>query len=399
MKVKLKRWIPILLSACLLGLTVALSTIPQPQPPVTKPVSATADEVDADMRGVWVTYMELSMEYETDKSERAFREKFERIAAVAKNAGFNALIVQVRPFCDALYDSEAFPASHVLSGKQGEKPGYDALEIMCETGKRLGLAIHAWLNPYRVTANNVPETLSESNPYRQHPDWCIETDSGIILDPSNENARKLIENGVREIIENYDVAGIQFDDYFYPPDIGDLDNDTYNAYLQTDIPVKMNRADWRELNVNILLSEIYMLVHSSGKPVVFGISPQGNLGNNESLSADVVSWCCVHGFADYLCPQLYFSLNNPALGFEDALDEWCALDRAKDVKLYIGLAGYKARTDADEGTWLDREDILAEEFNILKKNQKVDGVMLYSYSSLIDEEKAAEIKSLSELLQ
>ena len=399
MNVTIKRWLPLLLSACLLGLTVALSTIPKPQKPDAKPFFETADEPEEEMRGLWVTYMELSMEYETDKSEKAFRDKFERIAAVAKNAGFNALMVQVRPFCDAMYTSDLFPASHVLSGKQGDAPGYDALAIMCETGKRLGLAIHAWLNPYRVTANNVPEALSESNPSRQHPDWCIETDSGIILDPSNENARKLIENGMREIIERYDVAGIQFDDYFYPPDIGDSDNEAYEAYLQTDTPTKMNRADWRELNVNILLSEIYMLVHSSGKNIVFGISPQGNLGNNESLSADVVSWCGVHGFADYLCPQLYFSPDNPALGFEEALDEWCALERAKDVRLYVGLAGYKAQTDADEGTWLDREDILAEEFNILKKNQNVDGMMLYSYSSLVDVEKAAEIKHLTNLLK
>lgn len=399
MNVTIKRWLPLLLSACLLGLTVALSTIPKPQKPDAKPFFETADEPEEEMRGLWVTYMELSMEYETDKSEKAFRDKFERIAAVAKNAGFNALMVQVRPFCDAMYTSDLFPASHVLSGKQGDDPGYDALAIMCETGKRLGLAIHAWLNPYRVTANNVPEALSESNPSLQHPDWCIETDSGVILDPSNENARKLIENGVREIIERYDVAGIQFDDYFYPPDIGDSDNEAYEAYLQTDTPTKMNRADWRELNVNILLSEIYMLVHSSGKNIVFGISPQGNLGNNESLSADVVSWCGVHGFADYLCPQLYFSPDNPALGFEEALDEWCALEHAKDVRLYVGLAGYKAQTDADEGTWLDREDILAEEFNILKKNQNVDGMMLYSYSSLVDVEKAAEIKHLTDLLK
>ena len=399
MNVTIKRWLPLLLSACLLGLTVALSTIPKPQKPDAKPFFETADEPEEEMRGLWVTYMELSMEYETDKSEKAFRDKFERFAAVAKNAGFNALMVQVRPFCDAMYTSDLFPASHVLSGKQGDDPGYDALAIMCETGKRLGLAIHAWLNPYRVTAGNVPEALSESNPFRQHPEWCIETESGVILDPSNENARQLIENGVREIVERYDVAGIQFDDYFYPPDIGDSDNEAYEAYLQTDTPTKMDRADWRELNVNILLSEIYMLVHSSGKNIVFGISPQGNLGNNESLSADVVSWCGVHGFADYLCPQLYFSPDNPALGFEEALDEWCALERAKDVRLYVGLAGYKAQTDADEGTWLDREDILAEEFNILKKNQDVDGMMLYSYSSLVDVEKAAEIKHLTDLLK
>ncbi|MBQ1436451.1 MAG: family 10 glycosylhydrolase, partial [Ruminococcus sp.] len=109
-----------------------------------------------DMRGVWITYMDLSMEYESDKSEAAFRKKIEAIAADCKEFGFNTLIVQVRPFCDAIYPSKLFPASHILSGEQGKSAGYDALKIICEICKKLDLKIHAWVNPYRVTANETP---------------------------------------------------------------------------------------------------------------------------------------------------------------------------------------------------------------------------------------------------
>ena len=131
---------------------------------------------------------------------------------------------------------------------------------------------------------------------------------------------------------------------------------------------------------------------------MFGISPQGNLENNAELFADVKSWCGQRGYIDYICPQIYFSLENPALGFEDALNDWLKLDFAKGVKLYVGLAGYKAGTDDDEGTWEYYDDTLFKEYKILKKNNNISGFMLYSYSSLIDEAAEKEIKNLKKLL-
>ena len=137
-----------------------------------------------------------------------------------------------------------------------------------------------------------------------------------------------------------------------------------------------------------------MHLKSCGKNPVFGISPQGNLDNNSKLSADVVSWCCIKGFADYICPQVYFSPDNPKLGFEQAVNDWCDLPLADGVRLYAGLAGYKAGTDADEGTWLGHSDILQSEYNILKTKNEFSGIMLYSYSSLEREEVSAEIENL-----
>ena len=228
----------------------------------------------------------------------------------------------------------------------------------------------------------------------------LKTGEGIILDPSNEKARKLIEDGVLEIAENYDVDGIQFDDYFYPADIEDQDSAQYKAYLSAAPKNSaMSLETWRSFNVNLLISETYLALHKNCPGVAFGISPQGNLGNNQGLSADVVSWCEKRGYIDYICPQIYFSLNNPALGFEAALEDWTELDFAEGVKLYVGLAGYKAGSDADEGTWLSASDILAQEVNILNKNKEVSGFMLYAYPSLLDENAAAEIKNLREAIR
>ena len=408
---KLKRNEPIALSIAvmLFAATLIISAVspkPRQNTEAAQQAAATVSQTQAlkkaapdDMRGVWVTYMELSMENESDKSEAAFRKKFEKIAADCQTFGFNTMVVQTRPFCDALYSSKLFPASHILSGTQGESAGYDALKIMCDICHNHKMKIHAWLNPYRVTANQTPPQLSENNPYSKDKTLGIVTESGIILDPSDKRARKLITDGVREVVGNYPVDGIQYDDYFYPTDIGDSDSKQYSEYLNTVSQGNaMSLEEWRTANVNLLMAETYIAVHQSNPDAVFGISPQGNLSNNAVLSADVVSWCCRQGYADYICPQIYFSPDNPHLGFEKALGDWTELNFADNVKLYVGLAGYKAGTDADEGTWLESDTILSDELNILKKNKKVSGFILYSYVSLNEKSAKAEINNLKKAM-
>lgn len=359
-------------------------------------VMAETQKPAEETRGLWVTYMELNMANVSDKSEASFRKKFENIAFTAEKLKFNTIIVQVRPFCDALYKSKYFPYSHILSGTQGVSPGYDALKIMCEICQKHKLKIHAWINPYRVTLNETPEKLADNSPYYKDESICIEADNWIILDPSNEDARKLILNGIDEIIGNYDVDGIQFDDYFYPADIDNNDSESYQSYLDnTESKSPMSIEQWRVNNVNTLVAEAYLTVHKSGKDVIFGISPQGNLKNNEKFSADVVSWCGNNGYIDYICPQIYFSPTNPKLTFEDSLNEWTSLEFADGVELYVGLAGYKANDSvADEGTWLNANDILSKEYRLSKNNKKVSGIMLYSYASLADIDKKDEINNL-----
>ena len=391
----------------ILSVTIAVSSIKNTHSPTVKinessyDTIPTADTVNIsnEMRGIWVTYMELSMENESDKSENRFREKFEEIALNCKNYGLNTLIVQVRPFCDALYKSEYFPWSHIMTGIQGKNPTYDPLKIMCEICNSLNLELHAWINPYRISLNNTPSEFADNNPYISDNSLTIETDSGIILDPSNKKARELIINGVLEIVNNYDIDAIHFDDYFYPTDIEENDYSQYQEYVSSvGENSSMGINNWRKANVNMLICEVYRAIHSTDKTVKFGISPQGNIANNEKLYADVKSWCSCRGFIDYICPQIYFSLDNPALTFEDALYDWTSLQYTENTELYIGLAGYKAGTDKDNGTWLEENNILAQEYNIIKNNDKAKGFMLYSYSSLLDNNAKDEIDNLQKAL-
>lgn len=404
---KNKKIVPIIVSVIAMLSVICISSFTREKPSkkqndidniaaLSSKATADTPESDEEMRGVWVSYMELSMEYGSSKTQKAFEDKFTEIAQKCRESGFNTLIVQVRPFCDALYKSNYFPWSHILTGTQGENPQYDALQIMCNICKENNLKIHAWINPYRVSSNETPKKLSDNNPYIKNSEIGIKTDNGIFLDPSNETAQQLICDGVKEIAENYDVDGIQFDDYFYPTEDESFDKKEYEAYIEKyGKENSMNLDNWRMQNVNTLICKVYRTIKSVDSSVEFGISPQGNIGNNDGLYADVKSWCTCKGFADYICPQIYFSLENPALTFEDCLDSWTSLDFDENVKLYVGLGGYKAGNgEYDEETWLLSDSILADEYDILRNNKSVRGFMLYSYNSLEDDTAKKEINNL-----
>lgn len=404
---KNKKIVPIIVSVIAMLSVICISSFTREKPPkkqndinnieaLSSKATADTPESDEEMRGVWVSYMELSMENESSKTQKAFEDKFTEIAQKCRESGFNTLIVQVRPFCDALYKSSYFPWSHILTGTQGENPQYDALQIMCDICKENNLKIHAWINPYRVSSNETPKKLSDNNPYIKNSEIGIKTDNGIFLDPSNETAQQLICDGVKEIAENYDVDGIQFDDYFYPNEDESFDKKQYEAYIEKyGKKNSMSLDNWRMQNVNTLICKVYRTIKSVDSSVEFGISPQGNIGNNDGLYADVKSWCTCKGFADYICPQIYFSLENPALTFEDCLDSWTSLDFDENVKLYVGLGGYKAGNGKyDEETWLLSDSILADEYDILRNNKSVRGFMLYSYNSLEDDTAKKEINNL-----
>lgn len=351
----------------------------------------TVNKPNQEIRGVWVTFMTLDVENEADK-EAAFKEKIDTIIEDMKKANLNTMVVQVRPFCDSLYPSRYFPWSHILTGTQGEDPGYDPLDYIINKAHEKDIMVHAWLNPYRISTKDTPSQLSEKHPYVKDSSIGVEVNGSAYLNPANDNAIDLIVKGVNEIVSNYDVDGIQFDDYFYPPDCGDFDAEDYEAYCQSaDSPLSLE--DFRKDNVDRMIQAVWKTVHKANDNVLFGVSPQGNLRNNDKLYADVKKWCGEKGYIDYICPQIYFSLDNPALTFEDGLQDWLDMEKHDKLSLYVGIPAYKAGTDADSGTWLDNDDILTTELEITRKNN-CDGFMLYSYDSLHNEDNATEVENV-----
>ena len=355
-----------------------------------------------EMRAVWVPYMSLDMNKEVDKSAQAFQKKFDAIVEEAKQCGMNALVVHVRPFGDALYPSQYYPWSHIVGGTQGRDPGYDPLEYMVEATHKAGMEFHAWLNPMRIqSGGDTPSTLAENNNYNvwqgdsSKAGWTVQTASGKYYNPAYPEVRKLVADGAKEIVEHYDVDGIQFDDYFYPSEDPAFDEAAYNAYVESVSTggKPLSLLEWRRANVNAMVSLTYSEIKGVNPDVQFGISPQANVSNDLKMGADVEAWCSVRGYVDYICPQLYVNFENPVLPYDVAAEQWREMTTASNVKLYFGLAVYKAGSDADEGTWKKADNILAQQVS-LGRQVECDGFMFYSWEYLNHDQTKEEVENV-----
>ncbi len=365
--------------------------------PQVGPVTLSPQEEDEPLVGVWVPYFSLAA---PEGTQEAFEANYKEIADTAKENGVNAMFVHVRPFSDSLYQSQYYPWSHILTGTQGQDPGFDALQFMIDYTHSLGMEFHAWLNPLRVKTKDTPGTLAESNPYvqlgQEYPEYFMEYDGGVYLNPAYPYIRTLIADGAAEIAAGYDVDGIHFDDYFYPSQDSALDSTAYESYVQT-VEQPLSLLEWRTANINAMVAQVYEAIKGVKPEVVFGISPQGNIRNDEAMGADVKTWAAVPGYVDYLAPQLYFSFENEALGYTEALEEWAALPRHDGLDLYAGLALYKAGTDADNGTWLGRDDIIALQAEAALE-AGYQGVILYSSDYLNAQQAAKELENAMAVL-
>ena len=349
--------------------------------------SADKEAAQEELRGIWLPYMCLTLT-EGEQSEDAFTKKICSVFDKCAGCGLNAVFMQVRPFSDALYKSGIFPWSHILTGVQGKDPGYDPLKIAVREAHKRALALHAWINPFRISTGITPPSLSDNNPYIRLKNESADDDEGffftyeggLYFDPSSSRVRELIIDGVRELAENYDIDGIQIDDYFYPTEDESIDIESYRRYKSTlpEGSIALSHQEWRKSCINMLICGIYTAAHSAKDDIVFGIAPQCNFENDEKMSADIQSWCRFDGYADYICPQLYVSLEHPVFPFEKLAQEWCSVMKSGSTRLYFGLALYKVGTDADSGTWLTGEDIIKSQTAILR-NYHADGFILYSY--------------------
>lgn len=357
------------------------------------------DDIIADeYRGVWINYNELSMKSVGGGTAEDFKNKIDTMFENIKAFGLNTVIFQVRPFSDSFCSSEIFPWSSYITGEQGNNPGYDPFLIATNEAEKYGLKIEAWINPYRVSYKDNFDDLSESNPakqwYTDNPltDDLIITGSGIYYNPSSKRAQKIIIDGVREIVKNYNISAIHMDDYFYPTVDEGIDVDLYTNYRNEGGELSLD--DWRRENVNTFISGLYSSVKSIKQDVKVVISPAGDIEKNYSmLYADVLKWCSQGGYADIIMPQLYYGFKNSSKPFLKMLNLWSEAVKSGNVKLCVGLAYYKSgKTDDNAGEgineWCENGNICSEEIRYSRRKDSYCGFSVYSYSYLF-----AEIKS------
>lgn len=378
------------------------------------------DVKQREMRGVWIAYSEVGDLIKANPTEAAFTAAVNETMKAIADSGMNTVFFHVRAFSDAYYPSAYFPSTAYF-GKQGAAAPYDVLKLAVQAAHDHQLKLEAWVNPYRISTNQDLALLADTNPAKvwltdsdpSNDSWVMKVkEGGLYYNPAVTQCQELIVNGVKEIVSNYAVDGIHFDDYFYPVTDSYIDEADYKAYTDNGGSLPLN--DWRCSNVNALVKAVYGQVKAMKPAVLFGVSPAASIQENKTKHcADLTLWAKEEGYVDYLCPQIYFGFNNQAKGFITTAKGWVSLMRGSHAKLYIGLGLYKSgkvdeyadSTDGSDQTspkyeFVNNTDIIMRQINYIRQMDRYDGLSIYSYSYLFGNEteqvkqEAEHIKSV-----
>ena len=378
----------------LIGALCVLNSI---MPQINKASRVSAE--DREIKAVWAATV-FSLDYPGSAGEDSarLRADADRILEETRALGYNTLFFQVRPSADAFYKSEVFPWSAYLTGEQGKAPadGFDPLEYLVSKAHGMGIEVHAWINPYRVTASEKDNDLqSQSSIAVKYPELVVKhSDGKLYLNPGEPQSNRLIADGAAELVKNYSVDGIHLDDYFYPgSDFPDAETFTkYGGAFG-------NIEDWRRDNITNLIREIRTAVKGVRESTVFSVSPCGIWANKASnpegsdtsgrqayydYYADTRLWA-KENLVDWLVPQVYWNIGYGIADFEKIVKWWDAQLDGTKTKLVIGQAAYRAADETDPtSAWYGQNgmDELKRQAALMKTCRNVGGYAHYRLGSI-----------------
>jgi uncharacterized lipoprotein YddW (UPF0748 family) len=347
-----------------------------------------------EFRAVWIAHVS-NIDWPSTKTLTIQQQKEEFTAQLDQHklSNINAVVVQVRPSCDAIYPSSIEPWSEWLTGKQGKSPGYDPLQFMIDETHKRGMEFHAWFNPYRAVLSTTSSSIDSSHVSIKHPEWCITYNTLKFLDPGLPDVRHYVTSVIMDVVRRYDIDAVHFDDYFYPyPQTGFTVADD-NTFAQNNRGIA-NKDNWRRDNVDLLIRMVGDSIKKAKNYVKFGISPFGiwrnkssdALGSNtkglESYSdiyGDSRKWI-QQGWLDYIAPQLYWSIGYTPAPYDALVPWWASV--SSNRHLYIGQGIYRVNTATPDPNW----SIATEMPNQLRMNQStpsVSGSIHYSSKQVL----------------
>jgi uncharacterized lipoprotein YddW (UPF0748 family) len=349
-----------------------------------------------EFRAVWIATV-ANIDWPKNSQDDIQKQKTDYIEILDtyKKLNYNAVIVQIRSVGDAFYPSKLAPWSRFLTGKEGQAPkqDFDPLAWMIAEAHIRGFEFHAWLNPYRATIDLNTAVLSPKHDFFKHPEWMIKYGGKYYYNPALPEVKDHLKTIVDEVVTNYDIDAIHFDDYFYPYKVkGEHFNDraSYKKYGNG-----LSVEDWRRSNVNDFVQCISFSIKSIKPWVQFGISPFGvwrnksvdpkgsdteaGQTNYDDLYADPLAWMA-NNWIDYLVPQLYWSMDHPKASYTKLLRWWS--ENAKNTAIYIGNGTYKINTDSDK-KWNNPNEI-PDQINITRSYKNIQGNAFFSAKSFLN---------------
>lgn len=352
---------------------------------------------EREFRGFWVATV-VNIDWPKNGADPIEKQKADylKILYFYDKLNFNAAIVQVRTAGDAFYESDHAPWSRFLTGQEGKAPETDESILrwmIAETHAR-GMEFHAWLNPYRATFDLNTDILSPNHDYHQHPEWMLKYGKKFYYDPGLPEVRERMVSVIDELVSNFDIDAVHFDDYFYPYTIaGEVFRDSLS--FEKYAPKGQSLADWRRSNIDKLVKDSYEIIKARKPWVQLGISPFGVWKNNstdprgsdtkagqttyENLYADPLLWM-EKGWLDYLVPQVYWSMDLPVASHRKIVDWWA--ENSINANLYIGNGPYKIRNNSDK-SW-DKKKELPNQLRLARNTKAVKGNVFFSAKSLME---------------
>lgn len=309
-------------------------------------LSSATSAASPEFRGAWVASV-YNLDWPSKPGLSPATQQAELLALLdlAKELKLTAILLQIRPASDALYQSKSEPWSAFLTGHQGTSPGYDPLSFAIHAAHARGLQLHAWFNPFRA-AVHAKDSLAPNHIARLHPEWIRNYAGQLWLDPGIPAARRYVLDVILDVVRRYPIDGVHIDDYFYPYPKGSAefpDAPTWTKYGDGG-----NRSDWRRSNINHFVKDLYHSVKSLNPNILVGISPFGiwkpgvpatieaGLDSYGELFADSRKWLA-EGWCDYLAPQLYWSCEPAKQSFPVLLAWWRSQSTA-GKPIWPGLA-------------------------------------------------------------
>ena len=386
----------------LVALASAIPLRAQPAADPDQPALSAADTPPAiprEFRAAWVASV-ANIDWPSRPGLSTWQQQAELLAILDRAVALrlNALILQVRPAADALYDSRLEPWSEYLTGDMGRapEPKWDPLAFAVEQAHERGLELHAWFNPFRAHHSGGTTDYASTHVSRAKPELVRQYARWQWMDPGDERTQTHALRVILDVVKRYDIDGVHIDDYFYPyierdgrgRAIDFPDSASWARYRRAG--GTLGRDDWRRRNVNRFVERLYARVKETKRSVRVGISPFGiwrpgypssirGLDPYVELYADSRTWLR-NGWLDYLAPQLYWPVAAPNQSYPVLL-EWWVGENTRGRHIWPG--NYTSRIGAPDSSYRFRAGEIAEQVRLTRRQRGATGNVHYSMQALM----------------
>ena len=389
---------------------------------------------DTQLRAAWVTSVAGNFTPSSNKS--TMKNNLQAVLDLFDKYNLNCMIFHVRAMNDAYYKTKLAPINSSY-GTYSTFETWDYLTWLIDECHKRDIEFHAWLNPYRIKSTGYSSSATTStvaSAYTSYPNnpasdpdnilmsYRSDGNQGAILNPAKTVVQDYIVDVCIELMTNYNIDAIHFDDYFYAQMssgvtvLTEADQDDYEAYISANPSCgysssnATHKKQWRRDNIDTFIYKLHTAMtefnQTNGRAVQLGIAPTGIYKNgngvvtydsngtaittgsntagqehyNSYLFCDTKNWID-NEWIDYIMPQSYWGFTHPSAGYADVMDWWNKVVAYKDVNLYSGMGIYMS-IGGGNYSWGAQSYEMSNQVLYTTKLENVQGVSLYSFGSL-----------------